>query len=426
MTEELGIMEKFFREADIYLPDFERVDGTRWATVACDQFTSQPRYWHDAEELVGDSVSTLRLILPEVYLSETDVRVPQINKAMREYLRDVLICHENTMIYVERVQSDGRVRRGIVGAIDLEMYSYIASSQSLIRATEGTVLERIPPRVNIRRGAEVELPHIMILIDDERHSVIEPIAQRSGEYTVAYDFDLMLGGGHIRGKFIPMSDIEKINQALGTLATEQRMRERYNSDGAPLLFAIGDGNHSLAAAKARYEEIKAELGRAALEHPARYALCEMVNLHDEALDFEPIYRVMFGVDPRDVAEKFAEYAKSLSGSARRQVVTYEYKGCVGDIEICKPVSQLAVGTVQTFIDGYISTHEGVTVDYIHGEDAVHELARQDGALAFRFDGMGKDELFGAVIHDGALPRKTFSMGHARDKRYYVECRKISE
>lgn len=418
-------MDKFFLEADIYLPDFEHVDGTKWATVACDQFTSQPQYWHDAEELVGESASTLRLILPEVYLSETDRRVPEINSKMREYLQGVLICHRDTMIYVERVQSDGRIRRGIVGAIDLERYSYLANSQSLIRATEGTVLERIPPRVEIRRGADIELPHIMVLIDDERRSVIEPISRRSCEYKTAYDFDLMLGGGHVSGKFIPMSDIEKINAALSTLATEQRMRDRYESDKAPLLFAIGDGNHSLAAAKARYEEIKAELGDAAKYHPARYALCEMVNLHDGALDFEPIYRVMFGVDPTDVIEKFREYASTLDGSAKEQTVNYTYAGGMGSIKIASPISHLTVGTVQSFIDEYISTHKGATVDYIHGEDAVRELAVRDGALAFTFDGMGKDELFGAVIHDGALPRKTFSMGHARDKRYYIESRRIS-
>lgn len=419
-------MEKYFFGADIYLPDFERVDGTKWAVVACDQFTSQPRYWQDAEELVGESASTLRLILPEVYLAQAGDRVSEINRKMKEYLRDVLVCHRDTMIYVERVQSDGRVRRGIVGAVDLEQYSYLANSQSLIRATEGTVLERIPPRVEIRRYADIELPHIMVLIDDEGRSVIEPIAQRADGYELAYDFDLMLGGGHLRGKFIPQPDIEKINDAVSGLACEQRMRDRYGSEKKPLLFAIGDGNHSLAAAKSRYEEIKAELGEsAAREHPARYALCEMVNLHDEALEFEPIYRVMFGTEPEAVISEFREYARGLCGEAKPQRVALVRGDESLDVTVEHPECQLTVGTVQCFIDEYIRSHEGVTVDYVHGEDAVRELSAKDGVLAFTFDGMSKDELFRAVIYDGALPRKTFSMGHARDKRYYVESRRIS-
>ena len=419
-------MKKYLYPADIYLPDFDKVDGSRWATVACDQFTSQPEYWESAAELVGESPSALNLILPEAYLNETEQRIGKINEAMKEYLSDILVRHENTMIYLERVQSDGKIRRGIVGAVDLEEYDYKKGSQSLIRATEGTVLDRIPPRVKIRRGAEIELPHIMILIDDEQRTVIEPICEKSAGYELAYDFDLMLGGGHVTGKFIPENDINNINLALSELATSENMLEKYGINCPPLLFAMGDGNHSLATAKALYEEIKAEIGEAAAKsHPARYALCEIVNLHDSALEFEPIYRVVFGVQPESFIEDFKAYAKNLCGAdEREQRIEYVYGDVKGEVVIKSPECQLAVGSVQQFIDGYIKTHEGVEVDYIHGLESTYALAQKENTVALTFDGMEKNQLFRTVICDGALPRKTFSMGHAEDKRYYIECRRI--
>ncbi len=419
-------MNKYLYPADIYLPDFDKVDGSRWATVACDQFTSQPEYWESAAELVGESPSALNLILPEAYLSETEQRIGKINETMREYLADILVRHENTMIYLERVQSDGKVRRGIIGEVDLEQYDYTKGSESLIRATEGTVLDRIPPRVKIRRGAEIELPHIMILIDDEQRTVIEPICERSAGYELAYDFDLMLGGGHVTGKFIPENDIDNINLALSELATSENMLEKYGINCPPLLFAMGDGNHSLATAKALYEEIKAEIGEdAAKSHPARYALCEIVNLHDCALEFEPIYRVVFGVQPESFVEEFKAYAKNLCGAnEREQRVEYIYGDVKGEIVIKAPECQLTVGSVQQFIDDYVKSHEGAEVDYIHGLDSTYALAQKPNSVGLTFDGMAKNQLFRTVICDGALPRKTFSMGHAEDKRYYIECRRI--
>lgn len=419
-------MKKYLYPADIYLPDFDKVDGSRWATVACDQFTSEPLYWERAAEVVGESPSALDLILPEAYLNETEQRIGKINEAMKEYLSDILVCHKSTMIYLERVQSDGKIRRGIVGAVDLEEYDYKKGSESLIRATEGTVLDRIPPRVKIRRGAEIELPHIMIIIDDEQRTVIEPICEKSAGYELAYDFDLMLGGGHVTGKFIPENDINNINLALAELATSENMLEKYGINCPPLLFAMGDGNHSLATAKALYEEIKAEIGEAAAKsHPARYALCEIVNLHDSALEFEPIYRVVFGVQPESFIEDFKAYAKNLCGAdEREQRVEYIYGGIKGEVVIKSPECQLAVGSVQQFIDGYIKTHEGVEVDYIHGLESTYALAQKENTVALTFDGMEKNQLFRTVICDGALPRKTFSMGHAEDKRYYIECRRI--
>ena len=422
---------RYLNPAHICLPDFNKVDGTKWATVACDQFTSQPEYWDAAYELVGDAPSTLALMLPEAFLEHGDQesKIQKINQNMRDYLKDVLISHNGSMIYLERVQSDGRVRRGIIGKIDLDLYDYHAGADTLIRATEKTVIERIPPRVNIRRGAVVEMPHIMMLIDDPERRIIEVTAANKEKYPVAYDFDLMAGGGHVTGRFIDADEVERINCELEALATPEKMKEKYGMDAAPLLFAIGDGNHSLAGAKALYEEIKAEIGvEAAREHPARYALCEMVNLHDDALEFEPIYRVLFGVDVNDFLEGFKVYANTprFDYGKEPQKVEYLFGDTHGEIYVNLPESRLAVGSTQRFVDAYMQSHPEVTCDYIHGLDIVKQLAQKENSIALYFDGMAKDELFATVIQDGALPRKTFSMGHAEDKRYYIECRKIRE
>ena len=418
-------MKRCFTSADILLPDFRAVPAESWAVVACDQFTSEPEYWEKADALVGDKPSTLRTILPEVYLSETEKRIPVINQTMNAYLSNCLISHKNSQIYVERTQSDGSVRRGIVLAVDLEAYDYRRGAASLIRATEATVLERIPPRVAIRRGASIELPHVMLLIDDPEHTVIEPLLAKTCP-EVAYEFDLMLDGGHIKGAWIGEAEQERIAKALDNLITPLQMEKRYGDASLPaLLFAVGDGNHSLASAKALYEEIKNEIGaEAAASHPARYALCEIVNIHDPALAFEPIYRVMFGVDPEDVLSKLSAYVSALCGDAEAQHLDYVFGKQTGTLTVERPEQQLTVGTLQQFIDEYLRTHEGAEVDYIHGEASVKALAAKEHAIGFLFDGMSKDQLFRTVIYDGALPRKTFSMGHATDKRYYLECRKI--
>lgn len=419
------MMLNCFSAADILLPDFDKVKGEGWAVVACDQFTSEPEYWEKAREVAGNGPSALDLILPEAYLAETAERVPRINDAMRRYLSGVLTEHPNSMIYLERTQSDGRIRHGLIGKIDLECYDYKKGAVSAVRATEGTVTERIPPRVAIRRDAVLELPHVMILIDDPEKTVLEPLATKKKDFATAYDFDLMLGGGHVSGWFVNEAEISRIGGALEALVTPEAIRAKYGEDYAPLLFAVGDGNHSLASAKAAYEEIKAKIGaEAAKNHPARYALVEIVNLLDDALQFEPIYRVLFGVDPEDVTRAFMAYTEGLCGKAASQTVA-----CVGafgrkTVTVPHPVSQLTVGTVQDFLDGYLAAHKEASVDYIHGIEATEKLASRPDAIGFLFDGMAKDQLFKAVICDGALPRKTFSMGHARDKRYYLECRKI--
>ncbi len=414
-----------FDTTEILLPDFGKTNGTKWATVACDQYTSEPHYWRGVEEIVGDAPSTLRLMLPEVWLSESEWRTPAIHKAMTDALADTLNAYPDAMIYLERTQSDGLIRHGLIGAVDLECYDYNKGSTSLVRATEGTVLERIPPRVAVRRGAPLEMPHVMLLIDDPRRTVIEAVGAACADQKPTYDFDLMQNGGHVRGYLVGKETAELAKKALSALVAPEEMETRYGSaDLAPLLFAVGDGNHSLASAKAAFEEIKARIGEdAAASHPARHALCEVVNLHDDALGFEPIYRVVFGADPDVLLSDLQIYISSLDGSAEEQTMTAVVGNSETVLTVPHPVQQLTVGTLQAFLDSYLATHEGVTVDYIHGEDSLRALA-VDGAVGFLFGGMRKDELFKTVLYDGALPRKTFSMGHAPDKRYYLECRRI--
>ena len=417
-------MNKCYKSADILLPDFKKYSAEKWSVVACDQFTSEPEYWKSAEECVGDAPSTLNMILPEVYLDESEERTSRINKCMKKYEAELLLEHSDSMVYVERAQSDGTVRHGIVMAIDLEAYDYKKGADSLIRATEATVIERIPPRVAIRRNAPLELPHVMLLIDDPEDSVFASLKATSGR-EVLYDFELMLGGGHIKGSLLSDNDKASVADALDALISPAAMEAKYgDSSLAPLLFAVGDGNHSLASAKATYEEVKASLGDAAKDHPARYALIEVVNIHDEALKFEPIYRIMTGVEPEDVISSLAEYIGTLHGTAEPQKIEYIYGNQNGTLVVPAPKQQLTVGTLQIFIDEYIKSHNGAKVDYIHGEDSVKALAQKPNSIGFMFDGMAKSQLFKTVIFDGALPRKTFSMGHAVDKRYYLECRKI--
>ncbi len=417
-------MSTCFKKADILLPDFNKTDAARWAVVACDQFTSEAQYWEKVKKEVGNAPSALNVILPEVYLSEAESRVPTINRTMDEYVNNVLTEYKDSAIFVRRTQSDGSIRRGVVLAVDLECYDYNKGAASLIRATEATVVERIPPRMAVRRGAEIELPHVMLLIDDPEKTVIEPLEDGFLAET-AYDTQLMLGGGHLTGNFLSDDGFERMSAALSRLATEEQMSKRYGKDGlSPLLFAVGDGNHSLATAKATYEEIKSSIGDAAKSHPARYALVEIVNIHDTALKFEPIYRVMFGIDPRDVICELDKYISSLKGTAQPQVFKILYGKSAQKLTISSPVRQLTVGTLQDFIDMYISTHKGAEVDYIHGEDSLTALSARADAIGFCFSGMSKSQLFKTVIFDGALPRKTFSMGHAEDKRYYMEARKI--
>lgn len=396
-------MKYHFNSADILLP---KKDFEKWAVIACDQYTSEPEYWEDVKEKVGAAPSALNIILPEVYLGDNkEQRIEKINENMENYLSgDVFDTFENSMIYVER-ESNNTVRKGIVGLIDLEDYDYNKGSHSLIRATEQTVLERIPPRVQIRKDASIEMPHILLLFDDEKQTVIEPLSEKKGEYKTAYDFDLMKDGGHISGYFLDEKSIENVQKALESLIA--------NSDDK-LLFAVGDGNHSLATAKECYNLSKSER--------ARYALVEIVNIHDKSIEFEPIYRVLFNVDEEDFIKAFEENQKKYPSDTKHEFEFISSKDN-GKL-VVNASSKLPVGTLQSFIDEYLKSHKDVTVDYIHGEDVVKNLCKKHNSLGFIFEGMQKNELFDAVKQDGSLPRKTFSMGHANDKRYYIEARKI--
>ena len=393
-----------FSTADILLPkgNFEK-----WAVIACDQYTSEPEYWHKARLCAGDEPSALNIVLPEVYLSQDNTqRIEEINKNMQDYINeDIFNEFSDSLIYVERIQSDGRLRRGIIGKIDLENYDYHSGSDAEIRATEETVLSRIPPRVEIRKNAPLELPHVMLLFDDADNCVMSCVSGNTSDFEKVYDFTLMCNAGSIKGYRLD----PKATQAVLTALDELKKK----NDG--FLFCVGDGNHSLATAKECYSLNKNEA--------SRYALVEIVNIHDTALQFEPIYRVVFGVEPEALIEGFLKSTGGEYFGDDAQKFTCVYGNTTREISV-KPTSKLAVGTLQTYLDAYINEHIGVEIDYIHGIDSLKKLANKENALGFIFDGMQKSELFTAVNADGSLPRKTFSMGHADDKRFYIEARKI--
>jgi len=412
--------ELCFSAADILLPDFEKTEGTAWSCIACDQFTSEAEYWEETERIVGDKPSALRLILPELYLGKGDeARIEKIHASMEEYCENVLREHKDSMIYLCRTCPSGKVREGIVGKIDLEAYDYNKGSKTPVRATEGTVLSRIPPRVRVRRGAALELPHVMILIDDAENRLFSLLGERKDGMKKAYAFDLMQGGGRVEGYFTDAATQKDVLSILADLG---------EGEADPLTFAVGDGNHSLASAKAYYEELKASLGEKAKEHPARYALAEIVNIHSEALVFEPIYRVVFGADRADLLASLRRFADTKGKAYGKQTLEIVYcengEKCKEEFTFEHGAHSLTVGSLQMFLDEYLASHEGVEVDYIHDVESLEGLAMRPGAVGFLFDGMKKQELFGAVAKDGALPRKTFSMGSAREKRYYLEARKI--
>lgn len=411
-----------FKAADILIPD--GVDMAKWSVVACDQYTSEPEYWEEVEKIVGDEPSTLRITLPEVYLEDDDTanKIADINRTMKEYM-PILKEYKDSLVYIKRTLENGKVRHGLVGVVDLEAYDYNQGSNALIRATEGTVLDRIPPRVKVRENADLELPHVMLLIDDMDRTVIEPLEQSCNLFEKVYDFELMQKGGHIEGYVVNSKEKNNVFTALESLASLEGFNLRYNTnETSPMLFAVGDGNHSLATAKACYEQIK-KTEKNAENHPARYALVEVVNLHDEALDFEPIHRVVFDTDPKKLlAELEAAYEKGESGIPA-QKIKYCYKGKSGEVTLKNPCSPLEVGTLQRFLDEYLKGTDS-KIDYIHGDDVTLRLGSMEGNIGFILPPMCKKSLFKTILTDGVLPRKTFSMGEAHDKRFYLECRKI--
>ena len=431
---------------DVLLPK-TGTDMSKWATVACDQFTSQPDYWEETKKCTCSCASTYNLMLPEIYLNcdDADDRIANINKTMTEYLNNgTLTKHESSMILLERTTPISPVRTGIVVALDLEKYDFRKGSDSLIRATEGTVIERIPPRMKIRKNADIEMPHIMILIDDPEKTVVEPIAEKakSGAFECVYDFDMIQNGGHIKGYKISDEAIcDNMADALSKLASKDVFSKKYNltEDIAPLLFAVGDGNHSLASAKCHWEEVKA--AGAGMDHPARFALCEIVNVHDSGILFEPIHRVLFGIDVENFTDGLTEYfgdkATCVYGGDGKfeEAYTGEEFGKFHVIPFCSPkgngiiyidssVHTLAVGAIQMYIDDYLAKNPCVTVDYVHGDDVTRNLGSAENNMGILLPKMDKNDLFLTVIKNGSLPRKTFSMGEAFEKRYYIECREI--
>lgn len=406
--------------ADFLLP--AGIDMTKWSVIACDQFTSDRDYWARVEKTVGNSPSTLSMILPEVYLGDPGMPglIGQLQAKMSDYLKTGLFKEYHGYVYVERTLSSGIVRRGIVGLIDLESYSYESRSDSPIRSTEQTVLERIPPRLGIRKDSPLEIPHVMMLFDDPEDSVISTTSTRKESFELLYDFELMENGGHIAGWLLDASEEKRVSEAFEMLSTCK-----------PMAFAVGDGNHSLAAAKSNYELIKKNLpAEEHLVHPARYAMVEAVNLHDPAMQFEPIHRIVFDVDADDVLknmERFFSKANDRENPGKQaNIISFRYvtKNKTGTITVETPDYTLPVAALQHYLDDYLPSSGG-KIDYIHGDETLTALAAKPRSIGFLLPAIDKSTLFSDVILNGAFPRKTFSCGNAEDKRYYLECRRIA-
>ena len=410
---------KLFGTADILLP--KSADMNRWAVIACDQFTSDAAYWQRVRAHAGSGESTIHLILPEADLGcvDEDAAISRINAAMEDYLsNDVFTVYPNSYIYVERTLQNGSVRPGLVGAVDLEGYDYHPGSVSPVRATEKTVLERIPPRVRVRKDALIEFPHVLMLCDDDKKCLLEPISARKDSLRKLYDFDLMEGGGHITGWLVDGDAAAAFDRAFERYIASAPAKYS-DLEGAPVVLAVGDGNHSLATAKSCYETLKASNPGVDLSgHPARYALVELENIHDDSQVFEPIHRVLFHVDGKKLLTDMQEIC-SDDGFAVEYVMGAER----GTLHLDKAKGELAVAVLQEFLDKWMAENP-CEIDYIHGDEEVVRLAQTGDAIGFLLPPMEKHQLFRGVISGGVLPRKTFSMGHAREKRYYLEGRKI--
>ncbi|MBF0578602.1 DUF1015 domain-containing protein [Erysipelotrichaceae bacterium RD49] len=405
-----------FASADILLPKAENKEN--WAVVACDQYSSAPEYWDGVYERVKDEPSTLHLILPEAWLNSQKAQTHQakIRANMEAYLKnEVMRMYPDSFIYTERTLTNGSIRQGLVGALDLEAYDYQASTNLPVRATEATILERIPPRAKIRSQAILEFPHILLLQNDNQDRLFSRIQTIKDQLELLYDFDLMENGGHICGWLASGPAKAQIEAWIEEYETAKQAL----NPASPLVYAIGDGNHSLAAAKAVWETIRTDLDPQKKQtHPARYALAELENLHHEAQQFEPIHRILKNVDVEDLIASF--------GSPVSQP-TYEIRWMSADkqgsIFLDASISPLPLAVLQHFLDAYLDEHEG-EIDYIHGEEDLAALAKQPNSVGFFLPAISKDSLFETIKNDGSLPRKTFSMGHAHEKRYYLEGRAL--
>lgn len=401
-----------FMQTDILLPQVDSME--KWAVIACDQFVSQPEYWDTVRAYVGQSPSSLNLILPESELDgDCTQAIANINGAMETYLQErVFREYPNSFIYVERTLMNGSIRKGVIGAVDLEQYDYTPESRAAIRATEQTVPERLPPRMDIRRGASLELPHVLLLCDDEKKVLVESLTAKKDTLPLLYDFDLMAGGGRIRGWLVSGADAQAFTGQLHDYET--RCREKYGK--SPLLYAVGDGNHSLASAKGCYEEQKQQGIPCGA---ARFALVELENIHDEAQVFEPIHRIVKNTNPDAL---LTAMSKAI-GKQEGHPVHWYIGNRQGVLYVQDEAGTLPVGIVQDFLDSYLQKNSGI-IDYIHGDDAVRQLSGADGTIGLILPPVEKDAFFQGIIAGGTLPRKTFSMGHAQEKRYYLEARKI--
>ncbi len=443
MTDLQHRLEKIaLKVPEIYLPS--RKDKMKeWAVVACDQYSSDTGYWHEVEKIVQDNPSTLNLIFPECYLNDPDheERIHKINTTMKSYLdKNILSKTGPAFLVVERKTASGAIRHGLIAALDLEAYDYSKNSKSLIRATEGTIEDRIPPRKKIREGAPLELPHILVLIDDPGKTVIEPLAAKEESFECVYDFDLMKNGGHVRGfKIDDKETLESIVSAFENLADKDSFKTRYGTSSV-LLYAMGDGNHSLATAKAVWEDTKKKNTGSPniMNHPARWALVEIENIHDQGIVFEPIHRVLFncssetffnalsasGVFTFSKRETLDEVVSKLKEPAISQRIGYCDKNSIGIIEISDPAATIAAGSLQKAIELLIKHENGVSVDYIHGDEETFSLGTRNDNIGLFLPAISKDTFFRTIVTDKTFPRKTFSMGEADEKRYYIECRKI--
>ncbi len=426
---------------EVYLPN-PKIDLQKWAVIACDQFTSEPDYWRKVETIVGDAPSTYHMILPEVFLGtpEEPKRIDKAHQVMEDYMQSGVFGQLNNFIYVLR-EVDGCVRRGLMVCLDLEQYDYNKGAQTLIRATEGTILDRLPPRISIRAQAPLECPHILVLFDDPKETVFSPLDEQLQLLEKVYDFDLMLGSGHLTGYAINDEAVQNhVLKALSDLIDPETFANKNNLKAGrfqPLLFAMGDGNHSLATAKAVWEKTKSSVG---MDHPARYALVEIENIHDSALTFEPIHRLLFNLNAnilsaiqdfwgkKSIVRRLDSLQEMVDVVDKAEEAWHQVGLVCSDgnylVDIHDPADNLPVGSLQKFLDAFLAEGNAEKIDYVHGTEVLFEKGVLAGNAGFYVPGMDKSDLFKSVILDGALPRKTFSMGEARHKRFYLECRRI--
>lgn len=431
-------IEKRLRNIGVEIPNIllpkKGTDLKKWAVVACDQFTSEKSYWEDVSKYVGDAPSTLKLIFPECYLEDSDPekRIESINSEMSRYVSGNLFDEfPKSFFLVKRTCTGKSPRWGLMAALDLDQYSWDKGSRSLIRATEGTIMSRIPPRKAIRKDAPLELPHILVLISDAKRQIIEKLASKTDELEKAYSTELMENGGNIEAWIVNKpEDLETVASGFEDL---------YNSldPQNKLLFAMGDGNHSFATAKSCWEDIKKNLTVEQQENnPARFCLVELENIFDEGLEFEPIHRVLFKTSLSAVVKSLSNYCSSYELEKENDLESVHKKINEGSeqrfglcdgkdyfvVKVTDPKSAIAAGTMQMIIDDLVSA--GSKVDYIHGLESADHIGREPGNTGVFLPNVSKDTFFDTIIKDGALPRKTFSMGEAQEKRYYMEARRI--